>query len=84
MLWDRGDQPVLWDPQENKGCEETEERRGRREVQGPVVEMVSRGPLETPGPLDRQGQTDLQASVGTLLLRWLVDLMTKLEEHRWE
>lgn len=84
MWWDRGDQPVLWDPQENKGHEETEERRGRREVQGPVAEMVSRGPLETRALLDRLDQTDLQASVGTLLLRWLVGLMTKLEEHRWE
>lgn len=35
-----------------------------REVQGPVAEMVSRGPLETRALLDRLDQTDLQASVG--------------------
>lgn len=83
-MWDRGDQAVRWDHQENKAHVEIEERKARREVQAPVAEMVSQEPLETPALLDRPVQTDPQASVETLLLRWLVDLMTKQEEHRWE
>lgn len=43
-------------------------------------EMVNLEPLETPVPLDPPDRPD---SEETLLLKWLEDLMRRLEALRW-
>lgn len=61
----------------NKDQGENVERKEKRVFQVHVAEMVNLVRLAIQGPL---GPLDLQAplaSVGTLLLRWLVDLMRK-------
>jgi len=55
-----------------------------REILAPEEEMESPAPQGTPGPPDPQDPTEPQDLEGTLLLRWLVDLMRKLEVLRWE
>ncbi|KAG9340613.1 hypothetical protein JZ751_021169 [Albula glossodonta] len=59
-------------------------KRREGEALAPVEEMESLVPPEIPAPLDLQDPTDLQDLAGTLLLRWPVDLMRRLEAHRWE
>lgn len=43
--------------------------------------LAPQGTLDPPAPQDPTAPQDL---AGTLLLRWQVDLMRKLEELRWE
>jgi len=58
--------------------------RETREISDPVAGMVSPAPQATqdpPDPPDPLGPPDLE---GTLLLRWPVVLMRRLEALRWE
>jgi len=63
---------------------ERPDQRVIREISDPEAEMVSPAPQGTqdpPAPPDPPGPLDLE---GTLLLRWLVVLMRRLEALRWE
>lgn len=84
MLSDQKDQEALWAPQVSREPEEKPELKVTREILAPGDGMVSLVPQETLGHPAHQDPMDHQVLEGTLLLRWLVDLMRSLEVLRWE